>query len=186
MWGKPIAYGLGPGRLYDELMSQGFTVTRDESRGLYDKYCSTYRTAVDFLRESGKKATAQGFLANLNGRRRNWRVPDPDQFTNKRYDPEYIGKMSKIEREGGNHLIQSVNVDITKDAMVQIRRYRKKHKVRTRFVNAIYDEIVTRTHKDDSASFHEAKLKIMRESAEKWVRNVPMVVDGSVNPYWTK
>lgn len=177
---------MGPGRLYDELNGQGFPVTRDEARNLFDRYCSVYKTAVNFLRSSGKLAARQGYLSNLNGRRRYWRLPDPSEFPRGKYDPEYVGKISKIEREGGNFLIQSVNADITKDAMVGIRHYRKKNKIRTSFINAIYDEIVTRTHKDDSASFHEAKLKIMRASAEKWIKNVPMLVDGATNPYWTK
>ena len=83
-------------------------------------------------------------------------------------------------------MIQSVNADITKDAMAEIRNYRKKHNIRTHFINAIYDEVVTRTHKDDSAHFHEAKLRIMRASAEKWIKTVPMLVDGHAGHCWQK
>jgi DNA polymerase I-like protein with 3'-5' exonuclease and polymerase domains len=79
-----------------------------------------------------------------------------------------------------------VNADITKLAMAEIRDYAKQHKVRTNFINAVYDEVVTRTHKDDSKEFHAAKLKIMRDVAERMITTVPMLVDGFVGPYWNK
>jgi DNA polymerase I-like protein with 3'-5' exonuclease and polymerase domains len=158
----------------------------DEARDLHRKYCTTYSTAVGFLRDAGRQAVREGFLANLNGRRRNWIIPYPESCEGGKWGDEYKGKIAKIEREGGNFMIQSVNADITKKAMADIRRHRKANGVRTSFVNAIYDEIVTRTNKDDSASFHEVKLRLMKEAAEVWMKNVPMEVDGAVHPYWTK
>jgi len=181
-----IAFGMGPGRLHDELNGQGFPCTRQEARGLFDTYCTKFKTMVQFLRDSGKLAAKQGYLSNLNGRRRFWKIPDPAAFPKGKYDQDYIGKISKVEREGGNFLIQSVNADITKKAMIDIRRYKKDNGIRTSFVNAIYDEVVTRTHKDDSPSFHAEKLRIMQASGEYWIKTVPMLVDGSVNKFWTK
>lgn len=174
-----IAYGMSYNRLYDELNGQGFSCTRDEAKQLFYRYCDTYKAAVNFLRESGKLAASQGYLVNLNGRRRYWIKPETD-------NPEYYGRMAGIEREGGNFLIQSVNADITKDAMIGIRDYRKKNNIRTHFINAVYDEVVTRTHKDDSEAFHAAKLKIMVASAEKWIKDVPMIVDGHAGRCWQK
>jgi DNA polymerase I-like protein with 3'-5' exonuclease and polymerase domains len=155
---------------------------RDEAKALYYKYVDKFKVAVTFLRESGKIASTRGWLANLNGRRRWWKLPnrgDTDLAT-------YKGRLAAIEREGGNFLIQSVNADITKEAMVRIRAYRKKHNIKTKFINAVYDEIVTRTHKDQSESFHEVKLNLMREAGEKWITTVPMLVDGSAGPCWKK
>lgn len=180
---------MGPGRLYNELNAAGFPVTFEEAKRLFDKYCSTYKTAVDFLRNSGKIASKEGFLSNLNGRRRYWRLPDyrdRDKFPKGKFDPLYTGILSKIEREGGNFLIQSVNADITKQAMIWIRDYKKQNNIKTSFVNAVYDEIVTRTHKDQSAEFHKVKLDLMKKAAHVWIKNVPMDVDGAANPYWTK
>lgn len=181
-----IAYGLGPGRLYEELNGSGFPTTREEAKRLYDKYCSTYATAVNYLRSQGRKAATNFYLANLNGRRRYWSPPDPARFPLGTRDGKYKGIMAKIERDGGNFLIQSVNADITKDAMIDTRFYIKDNKVRSKLMNAIYDELVTRTHKDDSPAFHEAKLKIMKASAEKWIKTVPMEVEGAVGRCWQK
>lgn len=181
-----IAYGMGPKKLCEDLNAEGFTMTLDEAKKLYYTYCDKLKVSVNFLRDSGRQASSQGYLANINGRRRYWKLPRAEDYKYGVRDEDYKKKIGAIEREGGNFLIQSVNADITKQAMIEIRDYAKKHKVRTSFINAVYDEIVTRTHKDDNPSFHPIKLKIMRDVAERMVNSVPMLVDGSVNPYWNK
>ena len=173
---------MGPNKLCDDLNAQGFKVSREEAKTLYYKYTEKFKKAVTYLRDAGKTAATQGWLANLNGRRRWWSLPNKDEIDVATYN----AKMAAIEREGGNFLIQSVNADITKEAMIRIRKYRKDHNIKTKFINAVYDEIVTRTHKDQSESFHQEKLKMMRESGEKWITSVPMTVDGSTGPHWKK
>lgn len=177
-----ISYGQGPNKFFDDLHAMGFPITRDGAKKLYDRYCVSLKTAVDYVRGQGRTAAKQGYLENLNGRRRYWKLPVKEDMPYQ----EYKSRLASIEREGGNFAIQSVNADITKEAMIRIRRYAIKNKVRTKFINAIYDEIVTRTHKDDSPSFHEAKLRIMREAGEKWITTVPMLVDGSIGKHWLK
>lgn len=184
-----IAYGMGPGRLYDELNAAGFPVSRDEARALFNKYCETYSGAVNYLRDMGKLARSQWYLANLNGRRRYWNKPDSsdsEKFPLGIKDMKFQGIIAKVEREGGNFLIQSVNADITKQAMIWIRDYIKQNKVRSKLMNAVYDEIVTRTHKDDSPEFHKKKLELMKKAAEVWIKKVPMEVDGAVGKFWQK
>lgn len=181
-----IAYGMGPFKLWEDLNGEGFPITLDEAKKLYYKYCDIFKVAVGFLRDSGKLAFEQGYLENINGRRRYWKKPIPEDFVNGIYDEEYKAKKGSIEREGGNFLIQSVNADITKAAMTEIRKYAKENGIRTHFINAVYDEIVTRTHKDDSERFHAMKLKIMQDVAETMITTVPMLVDGFVGPYWNK
>jgi DNA polymerase-1 len=181
-----IAYGMGPGKLCEDLNGEGFPITLEEAKKLYYKYCDIFKVAVGFLRDSGKQAFKQGYLENINGRRRYWKIPKASDYANGLYDADYKSKKGSIEREGGNFMIQSVNADITKAAMTEIRKYAKENGIRTHFINAVYDEIVTRTHKDDSEKFHAAKLKIMQDVAETMILTVPMLVDGFVGPYWNK
>lgn len=184
-----IAYGMGPGTLYEDLNSQGFPIDRDETYKLYRRYEEEFRTGVDYLRDVGRLAVKQGYLANMNGRRRYWNLPDAsdrEKYPLGSNDPKYIGRMKGIEREGGNFVIQSVNVDITKTGMILIRDYKKKNGVRTNFSNQVYDEIVTRTHKDDTAVFHPIKQQMMRQAGEIWLKNVPVEVEGHVGATWTK
>lgn len=184
-----IAYGMSPYSLTDQLNGGGYKITLDEGKELYRNYETDFAVGIDFLRQAGKEALAAGFLCNLMGRRRYWNVPDSadiSKYPLGKEDPTYTGRLAGIKREGGNFKIQSVNADMTKYAMVLIRQHKKKHGVRTEFMNQVYDEIVTRTHKDDSPDFHEAKVKIMLEAAHYYLRNVPMEVEGHVGPTWTK
>ena len=185
-----IAYGLGVTKLFEDLNAEGFHITIDEAQEKYNKYChDIFPVAVKYLRDIGKLASEQGFLTNLNGRRRYWNLPNPDdleRFPRGKFDDVYKGTIAKIQREGGNFSIQSVNADITKRAMADIRKFAKEHGIRTMIYNAVYDEIVTETHKDDHAFFWPHKQRIMREAAQIWLKRVPMEVDGHALPYWTK
>jgi len=183
------AYGMSAKSLTEKLNGDGYPITLDEGRGLYRSYESDFAVGLGFLRQAGEEALSVGFLCNLMGRRRYWIIPncaDIEKYPQGRDDPAYKGRMSGIKREGGNFKIQSVNADMTKYAMVLIRQHKKKYGVRTEFMNQVYDEIVTRTHKDDSPDFHEAKVKIMLEAAHYYLHNVPMEVEGHVGPTWTK
>ena len=184
-----ICYGMGVMKLYNDLNSAGFEITLNDTTTLYNNYCREFKTAVDFLRNSGRTASTQGWLSNLNGRRRYWLLPNENDLTTfpmGRRDGKYRGVISKIERSGGNFCIQSVNADITKQAMVDIRRVIKEKGYRSKMVLQVYDEIVTETHKDDSPEFSLVKRKIMENAAYKWINRVPIEVEGTILPYWTK
>lgn len=184
-----IAYGMGAYGLYDKVNGDGYPLSMEEAKKLFADYNEQFKTGVDFLRDAGRQAAKHGYLHNILGRRRYWSIPDhtnAERFPKGFNDPKYVGIMAGIEREGGNFLIQSVNADITKYAMVLIRNHIKEHKVRSHFMNQVYDEIVTRTHKDDSPDFVQIKRKLMVEAAERWIKNVPMEVEGHVGSSWTK
>lgn len=185
-----IIYGMGPSRLYWKINGDGYPISVQETKDLYKKYTSEeFPDGIRFLRDAGKRAYEQGYLANLNGRRRYWIRPNPDdreKFPLGDKDPAFNTQRVAIELQGGNFLIQSVNADMTKAAMVEIRKLKKTRGIRTDIVNAVYDEIVTMTHKDDSAEFHELKKKIMVDVSKKWVKTVPIEVEGEALPYWTK
>jgi DNA polymerase I len=185
-----IAYGMSFYKLFEDLNADGFPTTLDEAKKLFDTYCEEiFPVGVNYLRSKGVLASQQGYLSNLNGRIRHWRLPDPynkELFPKGKQDRMYKSIISKIQRDGGNFEIQSVNADITKRAMVDLRAFIKEHNVRSKIVNAVYDEIVTETHKDDSVWFWKEKQRIMREAAEVWLKRVPMEVSGVVLPYWTK
>lgn len=181
-----IAYGQGPTKFWEDMNAEGFNLSREEAFKLYYKYANLVHVAGDFIRNQGKIALESGFITNVNGRRRYFKVPHPNDFKMGKDDKEYKGKAAALMREAGNMVIQSVNSDFAKDALAKIRFHIKDNKVRSHFVNFVYDEIVTRTHKDDHPDFHEAKLRIMRECAEKVIKTVPMIVDGHAGFAWHK
>jgi DNA polymerase I-like protein with 3'-5' exonuclease and polymerase domains len=181
---------MGPSRLYWKINADGFPITIPDTKNLYRKYTrDEFPDGINFLREAGKRAYEQGYLSNLNGRRRYWIRPNPEdreKFPLGERDPAFNTQKVAIELQGGNFLIQSVNADMTKAAMIEIRKYKKANGVRTEMVNAVYDEIVTMTHKDESEHFREVKRKIMIDVSKKWIHTVPIEVEGEALPYWTK
>jgi DNA polymerase I-like protein with 3'-5' exonuclease and polymerase domains len=184
-----IIYGMQSKKLCIDINAQGFPITPEETQKLYDSYCETYSDGVNFLRNCGRQAAKLGFSVNSNGRRRYWLLPNPGdrlKFPRGVRDFKYQRMISDIEREAGNHPIQSTNADITKYAMIRLRKHIKQKKVRSGIMLQVYDEIVTRTHKEDSEEFHAAKVKIMEEAAARWVTTVPIEIEGHVLPYWTK
>lgn len=185
-----IIYGMGPSTLCEDIRGMGFDITMKETRDLYRKYTrELFPVGVDYLREVGRRASRDGYVANMNGRRRYFILPNPgdeNTYPGGMRDKKYTGRIASIEREGGNHVIQSVNADMTKYAMFLIRRYINKYGVRSKILGQVYDEIITMTHKDDSPAFHEKKKELMLYAAKAFLKTVPMEVEGEALPYWTK
>jgi DNA polymerase I-like protein with 3'-5' exonuclease and polymerase domains len=182
-----IVYGMGVSAVYDQINGVGYPITQNQTQQLYEKYVQEYKVGINFLRDVGKQAIKTGFVSNINGRRRNWIIPDHtdrEKFPGGKRDMKYTGIISKIEREAGNFPIQSVNADMCKRAMINMRPLMKEH--RSKFILQVYDEICTRTHEDSSEAFHPIKQKIMVDSAEQYLKTVPMVVDGHRLRTWTK
>ena len=184
-----IAYAMSAMSLYEKLNAEGYPIELGPAKRLYYDYCEKFDTGIRYLRGKGREGAERGYLCNQSGRRRYWIKPNAEdliKYPNGETDDAYLGRLAGIEREGGNFPIQSVNADMTKTAMIMIRDYIKKNGIRSKFMNQVYDEIVTRTHKDDSPAFHEAKKKIMIEAAQMFLKKIPMEVDGHVGSCWTK
>jgi len=176
-----IAYDMSPPSLFFRIKNEGFNdITLEKAFDLHESYCKLVKTGVDFLRENGRLALKNGFSVNVSNRRRYYELPDKSNWG------EYNKVANKVLKKGGNFGIQSINAEITKDAMIDLRRYIKDNKIRSQMVLQVYDEIVTRTHKDDSPEFVVKKREIMNNSAHKWLKTVPMEVEGEVMGSWTK
>lgn len=191
-----IIYGMGVFTLVDRINAEGYRnpttggqLSIEEGQALYDNYVGEFPVGIEFLRGIGATAVKQGWISNIFGRRRYYHLPnanDAEKFPNGTRDWRFKSKLGRIERQSGNFVIQSMNAEMTKYAMVLIRNYARKNRVRTKFMNQVYDEVVTRTHKDDSPAFAPVKKRLMREAAERWLKTVPMEVDQHVEATWTK
>lgn len=190
-----IIYGMGVYTLVDRINGEGFRepdgkqMSIETGQNLYDRYTEEFSVGMEFLHEIGRNGVRDGYVTDLLGRRRYYWLPDAsdtEKFPRGRNDYEYKGRISRIERQAGNFVIQAMNAEMTKLGMVLIRQYARKNRVRTKFMNQVYDEIVTRTHKDDSPSFAPVKKQLMLEAAQRWLKTVPMEVEQHVGPTWTK
>jgi len=204
-----LAYGMGPGSLYEQLNGMGSPITFDDCVKLFDKYKSTFRTTIKWLTDKQYAASRDFHASNINGRRRSWFRPNEEMLKEKvtaeltkngripvsesmewdikaEVDRRVNAHLSAIRREGANFHIQSLNADFTKRSMARIRKENKKRGYDARMYNSVYDEIVQDVAASCGQEAHELQKKIMIEEANKMLSKVPMQVEGHLAPCWTK
>jgi DNA polymerase I-like protein with 3'-5' exonuclease and polymerase domains len=191
-------------------MGEGYNTTIDECKVIFYKYKETFKTAVAWLDSNKRKAREELAMSNIIGRRRRWIKPNygkikadlekemMKKFKGKEFTPEMeyqLHKLTKekesgiysgIEREGANFMVQSTNVEFTKDAMYEIRKQCKKRGYDARMYNSVYDEIVLDVAKKDAEAVYALQCKIMIESGQKYCSRVPVEVEGHLAECWTK
>ena len=205
-----LAYGMGPQKLYDKLNGMGHKISLEECKDLFRKYKSTFTVAIAWLDKNRRAARRDLVIANIAGRKRRWHAPNYHkvlgqikaevlkkskklELSEEQIDQCYKiaedkiqGQWAAIEREGGNHPVQSTNVEWTKESMYEIRKKCKERKYDARFYNSVYDETVLDIAKRDAEEVHELQKKIMIECGQRYCKRVPVEVEGHLEPYWTK
>ena len=208
---KLIAYGMSPYSLYEKLVYElNQKITFQECEDLFTRYNRTFKGAIGWLKAQQKLASTQFVMRNMNGRTRHWfkpnmtkieetakkeltkngRIPMTDDMLDYQLpeliDQKYKAHIAAIQREGANCQIQTVNADMTKDAMAAMRKEFKRRKYDARMYNSVYDETVLDVHKSCAEEVHEIQKKIMVQEANKMLKKVPMLVEGHLAPVWTK
>lgn len=94
------------------------------------------------------------------------------------------GEMSAISGEARNCPISGTQADMVKEAMVEIRRYFRKHNIKHRFIFQIHDELVV-AHQGKEHGAHVAR--IMSEVGTKYLEGfAEMGADYKTLTHWTK
>lgn len=168
-----IVYGMSPKTVYEDLISNGYSITPDRTQELYGKFKTYFKEGMEFLNDCGSSAVNKGYVTSASGRRRYWQKKEKDD--------SYA-----IRREAGNFPMQGTNADITKTAMAMIRRHILDNKVPSQLMNQVYDEIVTRTDMWDCEELAEKKCEIMKEAAGVFLKNIPVEVDFVIKERWDK
>lgn len=205
-----IAYGMSPFSLYEKLVHElGHPITLKECEDLFRRYQATFRQAVGWLQTQQKIASTNFIMKNINGRTRSWFKPNMQKieavakaeltrkgripFTEELAEllPDLINDkkrahLAAIQREGANCQIQSVNADMTKNAMSRMRKEFQQRHWDVRMYNSVYDETVLDTPKAIAQEAHELQKTIMVEEANKMLKRVPMLVEGHLESCWTK
>jgi DNA polymerase I-like protein with 3'-5' exonuclease and polymerase domains len=202
-----LAYGGGPGRLQMLLRAEGIQMTLEECKTLFYKYKETFKVAIAYLETQKKEARLNLVMRDIVGRKRHWIAPNQAKLfaqlkaeTEKKRDlkEDDIMRLNEvayekmhniwaaIEREGANFCIQAENQAWTKEAMYEIRKECKRRHYDARMYNSVYDEIVLDCDEKDAEAAHELQKRIMIECGSRYLKRVPVEVDGHLKPYWTK
>ena len=128
---KAVNFGIVYG-ISDYGLSQDLGISRKEAQQYIDNYFKKYPGVMDYIRETIKKASIQGYVATIMNRRR--------------YLPDLHSKNRNIrsfaERTAINTPIQGSAADIIKIAMNKIYKSLKKEKLRAKMILQVHDELI--------------------------------------------
>jgi DNA polymerase I-like protein with 3'-5' exonuclease and polymerase domains len=192
-FGKP--YGMGPPKLADTL-----NITVDEANELFDLYAKSFPRLNAWLARQGKFAKENWYSTTFAPCYRKRWYPDMKiaaelRKTVQKGDKETWKRILTIEgqteRNGGNQPIQGSGADITKEALVEVRRLIQQYNIRYNsevafLICTVHDAIDCEVREDLAERFSKDMERVMIECGNKYVTDVKMEADITITKYWTK
>lgn len=167
-----LAYGRGAGSL---ALTLGVDV--DEAKRLIEQYFKAYSGVQRWLDNAARSALKKGYSETPIGRKRFFTKPDPES-------PNYNSDRASIERQGKNAPIQGANADMTKTALIFLKKTLQGYDARV--VNTVHDEIVVEAREDQAEVVCGIVEKAMIEAGEEILKKVPVKADPHIGDYWSK
>jgi DNA polymerase-1 len=161
-----IAYGLSAFGLADRL-----GITREEAGAYIDRYFERFPAVKRFIDETIERATEEGHVRTLMGRRRN--IPELRSGQRQR---RLLG-----ERLAVNTVIQGTAADIIKLAMVSCHRRLTEEGLETRLVLQIHDELL---FEGPEVEMQKASELMRDEMCSAFDLDPPLAVDVGIGEDW--
>lgn len=162
-----IVYGLGDYGLADRL-----NISRGEAREFIDAYLSRFGKIRHFMDQTVEKATDEGFVTTLFGRRRN--IPEL-RSTN--------GQTRALgERLALNTIVQGTAADVMKLAMIEVAGAMAATDLKTEMILTIHDELLFEGPKSEQNELSEL---VETGMIAPWgERQPPLAVDIGTGRTW--
>jgi DNA polymerase-1 len=161
-----IIYGISAFGLAEQL-----DISQSEAAGYIETYLSRYSRVASFRQEIIDRATADGFVATIMGRRR----PVPEL----RSSEDRVRRLG--ERLAVNTVIQGSAADIIKLAMVRIHRLLAEEGLEARLVLQVHDELVFEAPHAEAETVAETAS---REMTAAWETDPPLEVAVGMGHTW--
>jgi DNA polymerase-1 len=161
-----IAYGLSAYGLADRL-----SIPHDEAQAYIDSYFERYAGVKRFIDETIERATEEGKVITLMGRRR--LIPE---LRSRNWQTRTLG-----ERLAVNTVIQGTAADIIKLAMVRSRRALDEQQLESRLILQIHDELLFEGPVAETDAVSELAR---REMVDAFDLDPPLAVDIGAGPDW--
>ena len=137
-------------------LSENLQIRPTEAKELIEKFNEMYPGVKEYMDNVVKDAYANGFVRTLFNRKRNI-----DELTNKNYLIRQSG-----ERIAMNTPIQGTSADILKMAMIKIDKEMNKHKLKSKMLLQVHDELIF----DCLESEKDLLTKIVKDAMENTVK----------------
>lgn len=152
-------------------LSQNLNIPRGEAQEIIDSYFKEFPNVKKYMDETIEKARKDEYVETILGRRRYLRNINSKNFTMRGFD----------ERNAVNAPIQGSAADIIKIAMINMHKWMKEEKVKSKMIMQVHDELVFDLHKSEE--------KLIMSKAEEFMKNaypldVPMEIGIGVGDNW--
>jgi DNA polymerase-1 len=144
-------YGGGIGAIMDQL-----SVTEDIAKALDEGYYKAFPAILDYQKWVTDNLFKYGYIENRFGRR-------------------YYMQNSRLFYKAINYVIQGGCADLLKDRQIAVEDFLKYHKLKSKLLLPVHDEIQILIHKDEEHVVSQIK-KIMQD-VDQYMPNIPMICD---------
>ena len=169
-YAKVINFGLIYGMSAFGLASQ-LGVDRASAQSYIERYFARYPGVRDYMQNTREAAKRQGYVETFFGRRL-W-VPEINS-------PNGMRRQG-AERAAINAPMQGTAADLIKLAMIAVHGWLAEHKLGTRIIMQVHDELVLEVPENELALIKENLPRLMGSVAKL---DVPLLVEMGTGPNW--
>ncbi len=152
-------------------LSQNLNIPRSEAQEIIQSYFREFPAIKNYMDQIIEKARQQEYVETILGRRRYLRD----------INSRNIATRGFAERNAINAPIQGSAADIIKVAMVNIHRWLRQEKLKTKMIMQVHDELVFDLHKDEVEAVKENVVRLMKHAVQL---DVPMEVEVGIGKNW--
>jgi len=170
-----LAYGMSAQKLSDTI-----GVSLQTAENIINKFFATFPKIRQFLNNLGKFGVNNGYVKTF------------PPFERIRWFEEWTPQLddarikSSIERQSKNTPIQGTGADMTKVALVLIRRLIILNDLPVKLVMTVHDQIDTIVHKDFAQRWKVLLQKMMEKAAERILENGLLKAETEISKCWKK
>jgi DNA polymerase-1 len=152
-------------------LSQRLHISRTEAKELIDGYFRSYPGVKRYMEDIVMIAREKGYVETLLGRRRYLNdINSHNSFVR-----------GFAERNAINAPLQGTAADIIKIAMINIHSKLEDHKLRTKMILQVHDELIFDVYKPE---LEKVKEMVIREMENAYLLDIPLVVDTGSGTNW--
>lgn len=181
---KTLNFGLAYG-MSEYKLANTIDISVEEARKIITDYFAVVPRVKAFLTSLGDYGVNNGYIKTYAPYRRiRWFGQWSPALNEEIFEESRL--LGEIRRASMNTPIQGANADITKQALIDVYKYIKEHKLDIKIIITVHDEIRTRCPKDISEWWAKVMGEIMTKAGETVVKTVPMKVDCTITDCWSK
>lgn len=170
-----LAYGMTHFKLADTLGIEPF-----EAKMLIEKYFESFPRIKEFLEQLAQFAAFNGYCTTYPPYQRKRFNPD---FEKCKYDD---GMMGAWERQGKNTPIQGSSADMTKEALIRIRKTIRKHNLPVLLVCQVHDQVDTIAHESIAEKWAVKLNELMCKAAQTIIPTGLLKAETKITKMWEK